>query len=315
MKQSTCKRYLLGIFVLTVVFSLVMVSSLSAREKMVSGEESQAQLKRARINAQIAEMRAEIKANGLSFTVGYNPAMEYDLEEITGFNPMLARPLFYEVESPQLDLSRVKELPSYYISPYVTPVKDQGNCGSCWAFAGVGAFESSIYKKDGVIVDLSEQYLVSCNNDGWGCGGGWWAYDLFVNPGAVMESCFPYEADDVPCGHNCPYPYVAQGYAYCTKSDEVATVESIKNAIYNYGGVNVALYVNHFFQAYTGGVLDKCARNPRWTNHMVMLVGWDDSTGAWRLKNSWGTGWGEQGFMWITYNCNLVGYGASYVIY
>lgn len=315
MKQLTCKRYLLGIFVLTVVFSLVMFSSLSAREKMVSDEESRAELKRARINAQIAEMRAEIKANGWSFTVGYNPAMEYDLEEITGFNPMLARPLIYEVESPKLELSRVKELPSYYISPYVTPVKDQGSCGSCWAFAGVGAFESSIYKKDGFEVDLSEQYLVSCNNDDWGCGGGWWAYDLFVDPGAVMEECFPYEADDVPCDHNCPYPYVAQGYAFCQKSDEVASVESIKNAIYNYGGVNVAIYADHFFQAYTGGVLSKCAKKPRWVNHMVMLVGWDDSLGAWRLKNSWGTGWGEQGFMWIIYNCNLVGYGASYVIY
>jgi len=314
MKHSTSKGYLLRILLVTLVLSLVMLPSLNARENSRRDDEL-ASLRQERIAAQIAEMRAEIEANGWTFTVGYNPAMEYELEEITGFNPMLQKPLLYVMESPKLDLSQVMALPASYISPYVTPIKNQGNCGSCWAFAGVAAFESSIYKKDGIAVNLSEQYLVSCNDDGWGCGGGWWAYDLFVNPGAEMEDCFPYVAQDVPCKLDCPYPYAAQGYAYCQKADEVASIDSIKNAIYNYGGVNVALYVDHTFQAYTGGVMNKCAKNPRWTNHMVLLMGWDDSKGAWRLKNSWGTGWGEQGFMWIKYNCNLVGYGASYVIY
>lgn len=307
------KKYLLGILVLAFVASLAMLPSL-ARENSKS-DVSFAALKQARIDAEIAEMRAEIAANGWSFTVGNNPAMQYELEEITGFNPTLARPFLYEMKAPKLDVSQISALPTYYISPYVTPIRDQGQCGSCWAFAGVAAFESAIYKKDGIAVDLSEQYLVSCNDDGWSCNGGWWAYDLFVNPGAEMESCFPYTATDVPCNWNCPYPYVAQGYAYCTTSNEVATIESIKNAIYNYGGVNVAFYVDHYFQAYTGGVLDKCAKNPKWTNHMVLLMGWDDTTGAWRMKNSWGTGWGEQGFCWIKYGCDLIGYGASYVIY
>jgi hypothetical protein len=309
MKKSTVLRILL----VTVVLSLVMLPSLNAREE--SNRQELAAFQQARIDAEIAEMRAEIAANGWTFTVGDNPAMHYELEEITGHNPLLQRPLLYVMESPKMDLSQVMALPAAYISPYVTPVKNQGSCGSCWAFAGVAAFESSIYKKDGIAVDLSEQYLVSCNDDGWGCDGGWWAYDLFVSPGAEMESCFPYVASDVPCKLDCPYPYVAQGYAYCTKPDEVATIDSIKNAIYNYGGVNVCVYVDRSFQAYTGGVLNKCARNPRWSNHEVLLMGWDDSLGAWRMKNSWGTGWGEQGFMWIKYNCDLVGYGASYVIY
>lgn len=164
-------------------------------------------------------------------------------------------------------------------------------------------------------MDLSEQYLVSCNWWDYGCVGGWWAYDMFVNPGAVMETCFPYAATDLPCDHNCPYPYLASGWAFCENADEVASVASIKQAIYEYGGVACALDIDHFFQAYTSGVINKCKKIPRWTDHMVLLVGWDDSQGAWRLKNSWGTGWGENGFAWMSYNCNLIGYGASYVIY
>jgi cathepsin L len=107
---------------------------------------------------------------------------------------------------------------------------------------------------------------------------------------------FPVYCFGCPRNWNCPYPYVAQGYAYCTTSNEVATIESIKNAINNYGGVNAAFYVDHYFQAYTDGVLDKCAKNPKWTNHMVLLMGWHNNAGAWRMKNSWGTGWGEQVF-------------------
>jgi hypothetical protein len=313
MKHLT-KSNLFHLLVLTLVVSLVVLPLMGGQENSRK-DSAVASARQARIEAEIAEMRAEIEANGYPFTVGYNPAMDYELEEITGFNPMLERPLLFVMESPKLNPDQVSALPAAYISSYVTPIKNQGNCGSCWAFAGVAAFESSIYKKDGIAVDLSEQYLVSCNHDEWGCGGGWWAYDLFVNPGAEMESCFPYVAQDVPCKLDCPYPYIAQGYAFCEKSDAIASIDSIKNGIYNYGGVNVALYVDRTFQAYTGGVMTKCARNPRWTNHMVELVGWDDSLGAWRLKNSWGTGWGEQGFMWIKYNCNLVGYGASYVIY
>jgi cathepsin L len=194
-------------------------------------------------------------------------------------------------------------------------VKNQGACGSAWAIAAVGLLESAILKKDGILVDLSEQQLVSCNPWGWGCNGGYWPNDMLVDPGAMMEECFPYVADDVPCNTSCPTPYQILGWAFVEGEWVVPSVEDIKLAIYTNGAVQAAVYVDRWFQAYTGGVFNKCKKKVTWTNHVVTLCGWDDAKGAWLLKNSWGTLWGENGFMWIKYNCNLVGEGANYVIY
>jgi len=293
------------------VLSIILMAPLAAQQKdtLTTIE------KRALLEKKIDTMRAEIEANGWTFTVGYNPAMQYSLEQLCNFNPDLQKPLLYEIKTPLNEIAIPKALPSVYVSPYVSAIKNQGSCGSCWAFGGVAAFESAIMKKDGVEVDLSEQYVVSCNPDGWSCAGGWWAYDMMVNPGMVMESCFPYAAIDAPCSYNCTYDYQALGYGFCESATGVASVESIKNAIYTYGSVNCAFYADSYFQSYTSGVINNCKKNPRRTNHIVNIVGWDDSLGAWRIKNSWGTGWGDNGFCWMAYGCNLMGYGASYVVY
>ena len=91
------------------------------------------------------------------------------------------------------------------------------------------------------------------------------------------------------------------------------SVDAIKNAIYTYGCVAAAVYVNSYFQAYKSGTFTGCQNGT--VNHAIVLCGWDDAKGAWLLKNSWGTGWGQQGFMWIKYGCNRVGHGACYVTY
>ena len=80
-----------------------------------------------------------------------------------------------------------------------------------------------------------------------------------------------------------------------------------------YGPVSVAVYVNSAFQAYNSGVFNGCATGT--VNHAVALVGWNDAQQAWILRNSWGTGWGESGYMRIKYGCSKVGYGACYVDY
>jgi hypothetical protein len=226
------------------------------------------------------------------------------------------------------DLKRAASLPSAFDwreQGGCTPIKDQGHCGSCWAFGTVGPLECAIKIKDGVEVDLSEQWLVSCNKSGWSCSGGFWAHDYHQwktdrcgGTGAVMESDFPYVASDAPC--NCPYPheYTISSWAYIGNDSGVPPVDAIKQAIMDYGPVSVAVYVDDAFQAYTGGVFNACADPLLWTNHAVVLVGWGDSqgtNGVWFLRNSWGTGWGEGGYMRIEYDCSAVGDAACYVHY
>jgi len=211
-------------------------------------------------------------------------------------------------------------------SSSLPPIRNQGSCGSCWAFATVGALECAIKLKDGVAADLSEQWLISGNAEGWGCGGGWFAHDYHLrgaaahdpygDNGAVPESAFPYVAADVTCNGPYPHSYWLDNWAYIGSGAGVPTVDQIKSAIVNYGPVSVGVYVNSAFQAYGGGVFN--VNDDKTINHAVVLVGWDDSqgtSGVWLLRNSWSTGWGEGGYMRIEYGCCRVGYAANYVDY
>ncbi len=199
-----------------------------------------------------------------------------------------------------------------------TAVGDQEQCGSCWAFATVGVLESAILIKQGLAVDLSEQYLLSCNTDGYSCDGGWFAHNYHVQPGAVPETEFPYVAWKAPCGGPYSHPYRISSWSYVGSSVGVPSVEAIKQAIYTYGPVAAAICAGDDFQGYTGGVFatDEAADCDRGdVNHAVILVGWDDTKQVWRLRNSWGTGWGEDGYMWIGYGTSNVGYAANYIVY
>jgi C1A family cysteine protease len=303
------KKLFLSVLVVTlfVVFTMSSLQATKDRDTYYNPE-----TKRAELKAEIEAMRAEIRANGYSFTVGVNPAMQYSIEQLCSLNHELHQPTMHAIK-PSVKKTDVT-LPSAFVG-VASSVKNQGSCGSCWAFAAIGLMEAMIIKKDGVELDLSEQHLVSCNTWGWGCNGGLWPSDMLVDPGAMMEDCFPYTATDAPCNDTCPTPYAIASWAFVTADYEVPTVEDIKLAIYTHGAVQAGIFVDRWFQAYTGGVLNRCKRNPRWTNHAIILCGWDDAKGAWLLKNSWGTGWGEDGYMWVSYGCNLVGEGANYFIY
>ncbi len=220
--------------------------------------------------------------------------------------------------------SEAKTLPSSFSwidKGGTTAIKDQGQCGGCWAFAACGTFEGDIKAKDGVERDLSEQFLISCNSDGWSCDGGFAPFDYFKDKvvsgdnaaGAVYESDFPYTASNSTC--NAPYTHHEKidSWSYIADGSSVPSVDAIKQAIYDHGLVWCAVYVDNAFQSYTGGVFQGSSNSQ--PNHAVVLVGWDDANQCWIMRNSWGTSWGENGYMRIKYGANNIGYAACYVVY
>jgi len=198
----------------------------------------------------------------------------------------------------------------------VTPVKDQGATGTCWAFATTGPLEHAIKIKDNEYISLSEQFLVSFNKEGWGGNGGWFAHDYHIDPGAVLEVDFPYMArDDVKWDKtDYDHKYKLSEWGYVDEFKVIPSEEAIKTAIYKYGSVGAAVHADYSFQIHKKGVY-----RGSWlagqVNHAIMLVGWNDALGAWILKNSWGTNWGDNGYMHIKYGANSVGYAANYVVY
>jgi len=307
-----------SIFVVSLVLllSLQGVSSASKEEPIrFSQDDSMNSLR-----MKIQEMREEIKRNGDTFEVGINSAMQYPLEELCTLNPNLkpGDSCFYENTGQEIEGYGIAlALPSYYIG-YYSPIQSAGGCGSGWAFVTTGVFEGIIKMKKGITVNLSEQYLIDCNTSGYGCYGGWFCHYMHMAPyGARLESCYPYTGKQGPCNpNNCPWAYRISNWGYVGSSSSVPSVTAIKQKIYDYGSVAACVYADSYFQAYTSGCFSRNASGS--PNLAIILVGWDDSrctTGAWRLKNYWGTGWGESGFMWIKYGVQKVGYAANYVVY
>ncbi|MBN1552543.1 hypothetical protein JW979_13795 [bacterium] len=267
------------------------------------------------ISLSLEEVQQDIEQNNLSWIADKTAVSELsdaEFEQLLGLTP----PAGLIIELPETDRNGVSgDRSSFDWRDFggVSPVKNQGNCGSCWAFCLVHMLESHVMIYDGTTPDLSEQQLVSCNTQGYGCNGGWLdAASYFVNPGMAEESCMPYQASDVPCqAQSCTKIAIADSWAYTGDS-----VNDIKTALED-GPVACAMYVYNDFSYYSGGCYSHGTASS--VNHGVLIVGYDDSdcsgSGAWIVKNSWGTNWGENGFFRIKYGDSNIGYGATRVFY
>ena len=275
----------------------------------------------------IEQLRIQGRLDGWTFTVGQNQATQYSLDELCGtVEPSRLRS--DRVVSKSLEDASVQSagLPDAFDWRQLgacTPVKNQGgSCDACWAFVTTAVMESAVVIRDGLTVDLSEQWLISCTDAGSCATGGFHrdALDYYLTDGetdacggsgAVLESDLPYAQTDIAC--DCPYEhyYELDDWGFVGPD-----VESIKWAIYNYGPVATTIYANSAFQAYTGGIFNACESII--VNHAVVLVGWDDkqgTDGVWIVRNSWGEGWGEDGYMRIEYGCSWVEQSTVWVDY
>jgi C1A family cysteine protease len=126
----------------------------------------------------------------------------------------------------------------------ISPVRNQGSCGSCWAFGTVGVMETAIKRGGGPLTDLSEQFLVSCNKDGWDCDGGWFASKYHyttlgynqTTAGATLEAAKPYTATNGTCTTDLSHPYQASQWQFVGYQSSIPANDLIKTAIMTYGG-------------------------------------------------------------------------------
>jgi len=193
-------------------------------------------------------------------------------------------------------------------------VRDQGNCGSCWAFAAADMLaDRCCMHTDKDQGFLSPQELVSCDPVSHGCQGGWpsWAFDYILRVGGlVREACFPYRAQNLRCPTSCVdgSDWKSAHVCRCSSYSKCIGVEQMKTCLKS-GPITVAFYVPESFLYYRGGIY-KCSGSSLGL-HAVVAIGYSDNPEChWIIRNSWGDKWGLEGYVWMA--CQTCGVHGTY---
>jgi C1A family cysteine protease len=241
-------------------------------------------------------------AKGKSYTMGVNAFTDWTKEEykrMLGYKPQMKNE---DTEASLSDLpTNCKDLKyetlDWKSKGYVTPVKNQGACGSCWAFSAVGSLEGAYFKKYNELVSFSEQQLVACDKTSHGCNGGLMTNGFihWMRDAPRTEEAYPYKPTDDTCHEDTiatEIPELEYGYRVDI------TQECLYEAL-THGPTSVAIRAeNDEFRHYSGGIIDDdgCGTD---LDHGVTTVGYDADTESWLVKNSWGPTWGEEGYVRI----------------
>ncbi|XP_078528328.1 cathepsin K-like [Lissotriton helveticus] len=185
----------------------------------------------------------------------------------------------------------------------VTAVKDQGRCGSCWAFAAVGALESRYCIKTGELFEMSEQELVDCDSEDGGCCGGfpYSAFKYIYQHGIMPSNKYKYKG----YGGDCRLKHSKTVPMNMSKFYELSGEDNMAAAVAYDGPITVGFGVTDTFFYYSEGIYDEedCPD----ANHAIIIVGYgeEDHEGYWIIKNSWGHYWGDRGYAKIRRNSNI----------
>ena len=303
-----------------------------SRGAMAAAEESAAlQLSSFKaVTAELAGVNAAIKGAGAQWVAGDNPMMRLSLAQkrrrlglnkppassASGAAALQVEAASYQSATP---LPASLDWRNHNGKNYLTPVKDQGDCGSCWAFATTAELESYIMRTQNRSVDLSEQIVLSCSHAGNCETGGSQnlAAHFMKTTGVGLESAYRYTAKDGSCSK------AAAGWknnAYKTKGWSTVNIlpnaTAIKKALAAHGPVATSMLVYDDLYSYIGGIYSH-VRGQLIGAHVVLIVGYDDARQCFIVKNSWGPGWGEKGYFRIAYSqmLSIVLFGADTVAF
>lgn len=202
------------------------------------------------------------------------------------------------------------DLPESYDSRdagLVTPIKNQGNCGSCWAFARTKAFEAALLKAGRgtvEVLDLAEQDTLVNDTSSYGCNGGFMDGAFEVQMGETTEDLCPYRTSDRYSCRGAKYGKATR-WAMVGSSNRAPTVDELRQAIVDYGVLAVTVAATSSFSPNSDGRITTCSG--RGINHMVTLAGYRPAPNGgyeFLIGNSWGADWGADGFAWSKQGCN-----------
>lgn len=244
-------------------------------------------------------------ANGMhTYTMAINQFSDLTIEE---FDKIYLGTKIQKTPAPdtEADVGSLPKQVDWRTKGFVTPVKDQGQCGSCWAFSAVGAIEGAHFNKTGKLVSLSEQNLVDCEKMDAGCFGGFMDHAftyVIKNKGIDTESTYPYKAKD----GQCIFKSKNVGATISSYVDiKSGSEKQLMEATAKVGPISVAIDAGHgSFQSYSSGIYYEPECSSSTLDHGVLVVGYgtEDGTDYWLVKNSWGLSWGLEGYIKMARN-------------